>query len=292
MKPDDIVNALNDMDYDMIEEAEMEKKILIPRLRGKKTVLIAAAVCLLLCGTAAAAGIFWIKPEVHENADGHTLLINQGYIELPEDAVQTILANRIPERNYNCFLNFETVAEWQEFFDLPFVTSSLLVTEEDGQWVDYTGNGVLVPKGDINTYITNLDKEGGTKLGIMGTSLSVERIYTDEDESEQIDWCGSMNIFAALSEESASEASHTVILNDAKGGEILMEYTTPSGIPCVISKTTSEKYDESSFLYLFYGYESVYYQLQVDIHSVEQEAIVLKDLQKIAETLQVVYPEK
>lgn len=149
------------------------------------------------------------------------------------------------------YINFETVAEWQEFFDLPFVTSSLLVTAEDGQWVDYTGNGILVPKGDIDTYITNLDKEGGTKLGIMGTSLSVERIYTDEDESEQIDWCGSMNIFAALSEESASEASHTVILNDAKGGEILMEYTTPSGIPCVISKTTSEKYDESSFLYLF-----------------------------------------
>ena len=49
MKPENIVNALNDMDYDMIEEAEMEKKILIPRLRGKKTVLIAAAVCLLLC---------------------------------------------------------------------------------------------------------------------------------------------------------------------------------------------------------------------------------------------------
>ena len=151
MKPENIVNALNDMDYDMIEEAEMENKILIPKLRGKKTVLIAAAVCLLLCGTAAAAGIFWIKPEVHANADGHTLLINQGYIELPEDAVQTILANRISERNYNCFLNFETVAEWQEFFDLPFVTSRLLVTEEDGQWVDYTGNGVLVPKGDIDT---------------------------------------------------------------------------------------------------------------------------------------------
>ena len=88
--------------------------------------------------------LYWQRSETAieetDRADGHTLLINQGYIELPEDAVQTILANRIPERNYNCFLNFETVAEWQEFFDLPFVTSSLLVTEEDGQWVDYTGN--------------------------------------------------------------------------------------------------------------------------------------------------------
>lgn len=292
MKPDDIVNALNDMDYDMIEEAEMEKKILIPKLRGKKTVLIAAAVCLLLCGTAAAAGIFWIKPEVHANADGHTLLINQGYIELPEDAVQTILANRIPERNYNCFLNFETVAEWQEFFDLPFVTSSLLVTEEDGQWVDYTGNGILVPKGDIDTYITSVDEENETKFGIMGSVFSVERIYSAEDDSEQINWHGSIQIHAALSEEAVEDASHSVRVEGVITEETLTEATTPTGIPYVIRRIVSGDSGETVQFFLYYGYESVMYELWVTAHSPEEEKIIADDLQKIAETLQVVYPEK
>ena len=290
MKPENIVNALNDMDYDMIEEAEMEKKILIPRLRGKKTVLIAAAVCLLLCGTAAAAGIFWIKPEVHANADGHTLLINQGYIELPEDAVQTILANRMPERNYNCFLNFETVAEWQEFFDLPFVTSSLLVTEEDGQWMDYSGNGVLVPKGDIDTYITSVDEENETKFGIMGSVFSVERIYSAEDDSEQINWHGSMQIHAALSEEAVEDASHSVRVEGGIKEETLTEAATSTGIPYVIRRIVSGDSGETVQFFLYYGYESVMYELWVTAHSPEEEKIIADDLKMIAETLQVVYP--
>ena len=289
MKPENIVNALNDMDYDMIEEAEMEKKILIPKLRGKKTVLIAAAVCLLLCGTATAAGIFWMKPEVQANTDGHTLLINQGYIELPEDAVQMILANRIPERNNNCFLNFETVAEWQEFFDLPFVTSSLLVTEEDGQWVDYTGNGVLVPKGDIDTYITSVDEENETKFGIMGSVFSVERIYSAEDDSEQINWHGSMQIHAALSEEAAADASHSVRVEGIIIEETLSEATTPTEIPYVIRRIVSGDSGETVQFFLYYGYESVMYELWVTAHSPEEEKIIADDLKLIAETLQVMH---
>ena len=67
-----LLDAMNDIDYSMVEEAENmmnRQKSRIPR--GKKTILIAAAVAVLLCITAAAAGLLWMKPEVHVGDNKH-----------------------------------------------------------------------------------------------------------------------------------------------------------------------------------------------------------------------------
>ena len=66
-----------------------------------------------------------------------------------------------------------------------------------------------------------------------------------------------------------------------------MEYSTPAGIPCVISKIQSEHTDT---LILYYGYESVIYELEVMAVSAEEERMILRDLQEYAETMQILYP--
>ena len=54
MKAIDIANALNDLDYDMIEEAERKIDMKKELFRSKKKgILIVAALVLLLCGTIA-----------------------------------------------------------------------------------------------------------------------------------------------------------------------------------------------------------------------------------------------
>ena len=68
MKAIDIANALNDLDYDMIEEAERRIDMKKGLFRSKKKgILIAAALVLLLCGTVAASGLLWMKPDVQAN---------------------------------------------------------------------------------------------------------------------------------------------------------------------------------------------------------------------------------
>ena len=283
MKPENIVNALNDMDYDMIEEAEMENKILIPRLRGKKTVLIAAAVCLLLCGTAAAAGLLWMNPNVQANEDSLALYLNGDIVTLPESTVQEILDVRDPVRGNKSFFTFDTLNEWQKFFALPFVASSHLAVDESPRWVDH-GTGSLVPEGTIDTIVTAEEANGTYELCLMVTAMNVEWYYGNAADCA---WKGSIMIHAPLNEKAAKEGSSTRVLNEDMNAEILMEYTTPAGIPCVISKIISE---HSVTLHLYYGYESVMYVLEVMAVSSEEEAMILEDLKTFAETLQIVYP--
>lgn len=285
MNPKNIVNALNDIDFDMIEEAEMQKRTFILKLRGKKAVLIAAAVALLLCGTAAAAGLLWMKPNVQANEDSLALYLAGDIVTLPESTVQEIHAVRDTVRGNKSFFTFDTLNEWQKFFALPFVASSRLAVDESPRWVDH-GSGSLVPEGTIDTIVTAEEANGTYELCLMITAMNVEWYHGDTENAECA-WKGSIMIHAPLRETAAKEGGSVRVMNEDMNAEILMEYTTPAGIPCVISKVTSE---HSVTLYLYYGYESVMYELEVMAVSAEEEAMILEDLKTIAETLQIVYP--
>ena len=285
MKAMDIANALNDIDYDMIEEAEVPLNRKKRVFRKKKGALIAAALVLLLCGTVAASGLLWMKPDVQANKNSLDLQLNGAVVTLPESAVQEILAARDPERRNTSFLTFHSLEEWQKFFALPFVASDHLAVDESPKWVDY-GTCALVPEGTIDTFVTTEDKDGGYELCLMTSTMHVEW-YHNDTENFEFAWDGSITIHVPLNETAAKEGSSIRELNEDMEAEILMEYTTPSGIPCVISKIQSEYTDT---LFLYYGYESVIYELEVMAASTEEEAMILKDLQEYAETIQILYP--
>lgn len=272
MKPEDIINVLNDIDYTIVEEAERRTKTPTPRLHGKKTVVFAAIVALFLCGTAATAGLLWIKPNVRPEGNSLTVSMMEGYIELPEDKIQTILDTRIPERNNNCILSFDTFTEWQKFLNIPLVTSDLL----------------MIPR-DIDTFFTVKETDDELKLMSMLTLTTAERYYGDE-YSEIPLWSGSITITAAVNEE-AVEQQFSSGTTDGKA-EIIEEYTTSSRIPCVIGKIASSKNEQRSDLFLYYGYESVMYQLWIDSSSLEEEARILEDLKTIADSLRIQFPEE
>ena len=285
MKAMNLANALNDIDYDMIEEAEMKFCTKKGFFIKKKAVLIAAALVLLLCGTAAAAGLLWMKPDVQAGEDGLALQLNGDIVTLPENTVQEIIAVRDPGRGNKSFFTFDTVEEWQKFFALPFVASSHLAVDESPRWVD-EGTGILLPEGTIDTIVTAEEKDGEYELCLMITAMNVEWYHNDKENAECA-WKGNITIYAPLNEKAAKEGSSTIELNEDMEAEILMEYTTPSGIPCLISKIKSEHTDT---LFLYYGYESVMYELKVMAVSPEEEAMILKDLQEYAETMQILYP--
>lgn len=99
-----------------------------------------------------------------------------------------------------------------------------------------------------------------------------------------------MMLYAPLHEKAAAEGTFTRIVQDGMDAEIMLEFTTPSGIPCVISKITSAADAYPVSLYLYYGYESVMYELEVSAASPEEEADILEDLKTFSNTLQNGYP--
>lgn len=288
MRAIDIANALNDIDYDMIEEAEAKLNMKRGLFNNKKkVVLIAAALVLLLCGTIAASGLLWMKPDVQANENSLDLQLDGEAVTLPESAVQEILAARDPERHNTSFLTFDTLKEWQEFFALPFVASNHLTVDESPKWVD-CGTYDLIQEGTIDTFVTMDEKSVGYELCLMISTMNVEWYHNDAENSECA-WNGSITIHVPLNETSAKNGTSIRELNEDMEAEILMEYTTPSGIPCVISKIHSEHTDT---LFLYYGYESVIYELEIMAASPEEEAMIMNDLQEYAETIQILYPGK
>ena len=235
MKAIDIANALNDIDYDMIEEAErkidMKKGLFSSK---KKVILIAAALVLLLCGTIAASGLLWMKPDVKVNENSLDLQLNGETVTLPECAVQEILAVRDSERGNKSFFTFNTLEEWQKFFALPFVASSHLAVDESPRLVDY-GTAVLLPEGTIDTIVTAEEKDGGYELCLMISTMNVEWYRNDAENSEYA-WNGSITIHVPLNETAAKGGSSIRELNEDMEAEILMEYTVKSNLniqtPC------------------------------------------------------------
>ena len=68
-----------------------------------------------------------------------------------------------------------------------------------------------------------------------------------------------------------------------------MEATSSAGIPYVIRKIVSGENGETVQFFLYYGYESVMYELWITAHSPEEEIMIADDLKIIADTLQIMY---
>lgn len=267
MNPKYLLEAMNDIDYTMVEETENmmnRQKNRMPR--GNKTVLIAAAVAVLLCITVAAAGILWGTPEVLIGEGTQTLLLNHGYLTLPEETVQTIYASRTSD-HHGSFHMFDTIAEWTVFYGIPFVSSTN-----------------LVPYSDIQTVVWANEPGSQAQLSIMESHMNVERY---REGTEERLWRGNMTVFAPLNEEAAKEGSWTRIISEEMSAEILVEDTTAAGIPYVISKITHDSDAEFCNLLLYYGHEAVLYELEVSACVGQEEAMIFEDLVNVAETLQI-----
>ena len=266
-----LLDAMNDIDYSMVEEAENmmnRQKSRIPR--GKKTILIAAAVAVLLCITAAAAGLLWMKPEVHVGDNKHSLVLRDSYITLPEESVQTILAAYTPEK-LSVALDFASVEEWQHFYGIPLVLSSY-----------------LSPYGTVGSAVSVLEKDDEIRLGMMFSSVKVGYHRERNGVSEKV-WIGDVEVMALVNDdEEVKLGGFSRRMKDGENAEIVKEFTTAAGIPCVISKIKPAGGDSPVSLLLYYGYESVMYEFEVFALSDEEEMLRIDQLMTIADTLQII----
>ena len=284
-----MLDALEYMSEDLILNAENAENVTIkPRKYTRKKVFaILAASVVILCGTAAASvGLFWNKPDVSPVGEGLRLALNQGVASMPGDeALRVILDSADPERNYKAFLNFDSVGEWQNFFGLPFVSSDLVIPADSGAWTD-DGQGGLTQMGSVDTIVSTTEENGIRKPALMNAVLNVNRCV-ESTETPPLCWSGQLDIFAAYSEESGKDGSYDLIWENADDKSI-EEYTTASGIPYIISQIAK---DGIVKINLYYGYESVLYQLMVTAVSEEEAAVIREDMMNIAETLTIMYPD-
>ncbi len=287
-----LLDAMNDIDYSMVEEAENmmnRQKSRIPRRRN--TVWIVAAVLVLLCITVAAAGLRWMTPELHVRADdqilywnneyitlsaSHILYLRDDYITLPESSRQTVInsPSRTPD-NLRFSYTFSSVEEWQSFYEIPLVISS---------W--------LSPYGTVGSSISVDEKDNEIRLGMMSSRVDVEYLEERNGVTEQV-WFGGLEV-VALVDDDAGEiklGGFERSIKDGDHAEIIKEFTTAAGIPCVISKIKPAADDSPVSpvsLLLYYGYEAVMYEFEVFALSEEEEAIRIEQLMTIADTLQII----
>ena len=278
----DFLEAVGYVDQDLIIKTEAVRRSGKRNLPGRWAILIAAA-ALLLCGTAAAVGFLWNKPEVQTDLGSQTVFMSHGCIGLPDDARTAILDSVVPERDFKAFLSFDTVEDWQTFFDLPFVSAPLAAREDPLAATDPIPGSRLILEGSIDTMVSTKEADGEREPAMMWSTVSLVRY--DEDGFR---WSGDLDVFAAFTEEAAASGTAALIWADGAAEQIVTDYTTPSGIPCVIGQSVQNGGDQVD-LCLYYGYESVLYLLRVGHFDGEADD-VLEDLKEIADSLLVSYP--
>ena len=278
MNPKYLLEAMNDIDYTMVEEAEATTKTAnSSNWRRRKTALIAAAVLVLLCITAAAtAGILGMTPELHVSESDHRVYLRDEYITLPEISRQTVISSVSHAPDDQDFrYTFASVEEYQKFYDIPLVIS---------RW--------LSPYGTVSSGISVTEADNEIRLGTMYSTVKVEYLEERNGVTEQV-WFGSLQI-AALVDDDAGETKFGGMsrpIRDGGHAEILREFTTAAGIPCVISKikpAASNSPVSPVSLLLYYSYESVIYEFEVFALSEEEETLRIDQLMTIADTLQII----
>ena len=280
MKGMDLLEAVGYVDQDLIEKTETAQNNKKRNLHGRWAILIAAA-ALVLCGTAA-AGLLWNKPAVQVEQGSQTLLLNQGCVDLPDDAETAILASVVPERDYKAFLSFNTVEEWQAFFDLPFVLGPLAGQSDAVAQTDPNLGAYLVIEGSVDAMVST-EEQDGERRPVMMWSTFLLNCYGEEG----FRWAGDMDIFAAFSEEAAASGAAAFLWTD-ETEESVTDYTTPSGIPCVIGRSVHDGGDRVNYC-LYYGFESVLYRLRM-IYPAEETSDAVEYLKEVADSLQIRYP--
>ncbi|MBE6726779.1 MAG: hypothetical protein E7576_16565 [Ruminococcaceae bacterium] len=287
MSGDKLLDAMEFVSDDLILNAEKSStSSLKPGLRKRHLAVLIAAAAVLICGTAmAAAGLFWNKPDVQTVGNGLRLTLNQGTVVMPNESVGIVLDSVDPERDFKAFLNFDSVQEWQEFFGLPFAASRLITPERSGAWME-NERGELVQRGPIDAIVSTVEENGRRSPCLMWSVLSLVRYRDSGEETERI-WNGDFNIFAKYREDTTDFGSYTALLSDPASLSA-EECTAPSGIPYVIGEAVS---DDTIGIHLYYGYESVLYDLTVNAHSREEADAIREDLKKIAQSLEILYPK-
>lgn len=272
-----LLDAMNDIDYSMVEEAEATTKTAnSSNWRRRKTALIAAVLVLLCITAAATAGILGMTPELHVSESDHMVYLRDEYITLPETSRQTVISSvsHAPD-DQNFRYTFASVEEWKKFYDIPLVIS---------RW--------LSPYGTVGSSISVDEKDNEIRLGMMSSRVNVEYLEERNGVTEQV-WFGGLEV-VALVDDDAGEiklGGFERSIKDGDHAEIIKEFTTAAGIPCVISKIKPAADDSPVSpvsLLLYYGYEAVMYEFEVFALSEEEEAIRIEQLMTIADTLQII----
>ena len=285
MSGDKLLDAMEFVSDELIVKTEKKAGISSRKQtlrKGKLAALIAAAV-VAVCGTVAAAvGLLWNRPGVQTVENGLMATLNQGAAAMPEEAVSKVLASVVPERDYKAFLNFDSIGEWQEFFDLPFVASELTAPANSGAWTE-NERGEIVQRGPVDAIVSTVEENGSRSPSLMWTVLSIDR-YRGSGENTELLWSGDLNIFASYREDAGAAFAMTM-LGDLSGQSV-EEYTAPSGIPYTTGRLESR---DGIRLSLYYGYESVMYVLIVSAHSEEEADVIREDLKVFAGSLEIMY---
>ena len=276
MRGNELLDALAYADADLILEAENAGRRKRKRLPAGRIALIAAA-AVLLGTTAVAAGVLLTRPNVRTDPSGLTMTADGEAAALPEEAEEAILAAVDPERGYKAYFEFDTVEEWQAFFGLPFA-----FFETDG----------FLTMGPIDTIVTTKEGEDGVRKPTSALSGSIVSRYREDSapvpgESPALLWSGELEILVSYTGKAASFDR----FESAQEEQTVEDYTTPSGIPCVIAKTVTDGGQIAHFR-LYYSFDAVSCCLRTHTHtdSEEEAAAILEDLKTIADSLEIRSP--
>ncbi len=270
MRGQEMLDAVGYVGEDLIlkaETAHKEKK----RIPLRRALVFAAAALLLLGAAAATAGVIRNRMNVRLDPDGVNEMgfnAENGYLVLSEEARQGLLAAREPDRPM-CHMYFDTIAEWQAFFGLPYVGAPGLDPNE----------AVTAERNDpdklINVLAPVVDTEDGPKFGLMVTTIP-----------------GGPEIAVPLSAECAAEGGVGIqAANHTETEQTVEEYTSPSGIPYVIVRIASEWGDRCGYD-LYYGYGPAIYR-GIGRHAIvlSQAETFVEELKAFADSLVVYMPE-
>ncbi len=311
MKSEKLYEILEGINEDYINESEeyTKKRTLKSIFKTNRLALVAAVLALLLCGTAAAAGLMWLIPEIQEEENGFSIVYDGRYVELPNETVQTILNTwEIAGESSECRLYiFKTVKEWQSFFGIPFVARDYIDTDKDSsQELINHPNGTLcitgdTTHGDIATAVLFKETNGELKPYIMQTFFGASWSYYVDGIVTRVPWYGEITARVPLSKEAAKEFKIIRNTNQKQSHELLEEGKTPSGIPYVITKTVfnlaeypsrapRDPNEYQAAIHLYYGYDSVLFDLDGRIDFPEDEGEMVHMLKEIVSTFKVHYP--
>ena len=275
MRGNELLDALAYADADLILEAENAQRRKRKRLPAGRIVLIAAA-AVLLGTTAVAAGVLLTRPNVKTDPAGLTMTADGEAAALPEEAEEAILAAVDPERGYKAYFDFDTAEEWQAFFDLPFA---------------FFESSDFLRMGPIETFVTTEEGDDGVRKPTSALSGSIVSRYREDSapapgESPALLWSGELEILVSYTGKAAASDRFASVRE-----QTVEDYTTPSGIPCVIAKTVADGGQNTQFC-LYYSFDSVSYRLRVRTYtdSAEEAAALLADLKAFADSLVIRYP--
>ena len=270
MRGQEMLDAVGYVGEDLIlkaETAHKEKK----RIPLRRALVFAAAALLLLGAAAATAGVIRNRMNVRLDPDGVNEIgfnAENGYLVLSEEARQGLLAAREPDLPM-CHMYFDTIAEWQAFFGLSYVGQpGLDLTEK----VNTEG---MNPDAVIEVLVPVVDTEDGPRFGLMVTFIP------NGPESA-----------VPLSAQCAAEGGVGIqAANHTETEQTVEEYTSPSGIPYVIVRTSSEGSDRCGYE-LYYGYGPAVY-CGIGRHAIvlSQTETFVEELKAFADSLVVYMPE-